>query len=354
MLNFKRNGLMTLLLLGVLLFMGQQPVNAGTQKTTQVPKAEKATFMLMPELPANNIGGRRIGYFNLKVKKNQPQTVRIKVYNPTNQSLNVMGQVADATTNDNATVDYLGSHEINQRLLPTPGSQWVTVPKKTTLAPGETKRLKIKVAVKHNFEGVKATTINLSASQTNQKTAVKNTYRYAIGLILTGQKVPINHYQKLSSPKIKTRLTANHQAAISVLVKNPDPMYLKRTKIKVSLQNKKWSFVRYDRQFNNAKIAPNSQFYLDTLLGGKRLVPGVYQLTMTVKGDHYQQTLHQYVAISKSQAKYINQYNAAYLLRRNWIIGIGVFILILVVGIVVYRFHVIKKRKKEHHAEDGQ
>lgn len=354
MLNFKRNGLMTLLLLSVLFFMGQQPVNAGTKKTTQVPKAEKATFMLMPELPVNNIGGRRIGYFNLKVKKNQPQTVRIKVYNPTNQSLNIMGQVADATTNDNATVDYLGSHEINQRLLPTPGSQWVTVPKKTTLAPGETKWLKIKVAVKHNFEGVKATAINLSASQTNQKTAVKNTYRYAIGLILTGQKVPINHYQKLSSSKIKTRLTANHQAAISVLVQNPDPMYLKRTKIKVSLQNKKWSFVRYDRQFNNAKIAPNSQFYLDTLLGGKRLVPGVYQLTMTVKGDHYQQTLHQYVAISKSQAKYINQYNAAYLLRRNWIIGIGVFILILVVGIVVYRFHVIKKRKKEHHAEDGQ
>lgn len=60
-----------------------------------------------------------------------------------------------------------------------------------------------------------------------------------------------------------------------------------------------------------------SSFYEDIPLGGKRLVPGAYQMTVIVRHAGHQQTIHKHVQISKDQARYINRYNYEYLKYRN-------------------------------------
>ncbi|MGO0141281.1 WxL protein peptidoglycan domain-containing protein [Latilactobacillus sakei] len=342
------------MLVGMVLTLGIGTAQAAKKKSTiKLPAANKATFMLMPELPKDNIGGKQLGYFNLHIKPNQVKTIRIKVYNPTEHMINIYGQVKDATTNDNATVDYLGSHSIDKHLLKKPGSRLVTVPKKTSLPAGATKRIAIKIKTNDSFKGTKATAINLSADQFNQKSAVKNAYRYAIGLILNGQQLEKRDYWYLESPSIKTRFTQAGKAAISVKLNNPDPVYLEKAKVKIKLQNQKWGFIQYTTSVKNGKMAPNTSFYIDLLLGGKRLVPGTYDMTLTTKSSQYTKTIHKDVLITASQAKYINGLNAAYLRNRNWILG-GIAITLVIIGGVFFRVHRVRKRKRDLHAKNGK
>lgn len=342
------------MIVGAMFALGAGTAQAAKKKTSiEIPKANKATFMLMPELPKDNIGGQQLGYFNLHLKADQTKTVHIKVYNPTEHTINIYGQVKDATTNDNASVDYLGLHRNDRQLLKRPGSQLVSVPKKTELPAGATKRIAIKIKSNQGFRGIKATAVNLSADQFNQESAVKNAYRYAIGLILNGKTVKKQDYRYLQSPSIKTRLTRAKKPAISIKINNPDLIYLEKTKIKVKLQNQKWQFVQYLTTIKNGKIAPNTSFYVDLLLGGKRLVPGTYRMTLMTQNTRYKKTLYKNVLITASQAKYINGLNAAYLRNRNLILGIGIGILIIVSGVII-RIYRVKKRKKDFHAKNGE
>ncbi|MDT3393782.1 DUF916 domain-containing protein [Latilactobacillus curvatus] len=334
-------------LVGLLAVQTSQSVFAKSDDIT-IPAESRATFMLRPELPKDNLGGKQLGYFNLQLKSGQQRTVFLEVFNPTAKAMTIYGQVKDATTNDNATIDYLGTNPIDQRLLKQPGSQIITVPRATKLQPNETKRLKVTIQAPNKaFKGQKATAINLSTNQLANKDAVENHYVYAIALILNGQKLAAREQKPIQSAKIKTRLTKQRRAAISVAITNPNPAYLKAATIKVDLQNQRWSLIRYQDKKINRKIAPNSQFYEDVLLGGKRLVSGVYRMTLTVKTKNQQQVIHKYVAISKGQARYINQNNNQYLKYRNLII-LGSIVIILI-GIVAGNL----SRREKHKKRDG-
>lgn len=321
------------------------PVNAKHKKTpVTVPKETKSTFMVMPELSASNIGGSHLGYFNVKLKADQAETLRIKVYNPTNRTITIHSSVQDATTVDNGGINYLGEQPVNKQLLPNRGSRLVTIAKQTKLHANETRWIKVKIApIKHLFNGQKAMAINLSATQSKTAAPIRNRFVYAIGLVLNGEKLQQKQYHYINSPQIKTRFVNKHQAAISIKIANPDPRYLMDSQVSVTLKNQKWSFVKYENKRQHVKVAPNSDFYDDLLLGGKRLVPGVYQMTLSVKDDGYHRIIHKYVKITKSEASYINRYNYEYLKHRNWIIG-GCIVVILVLIVAVW---ISLKRKKD-------
>lgn len=317
-------------------------VQAATHKLS--PEA-KTTFRLRPELPADNLGGPQLGYYNVPLTAGQARTVRLQIFNPTDQALTVFGQVRDATTLDNGGVDYLGTQSIDRRLLANPGSQLVSLPAKTRLQPQQTKWLTIKIATPpHLFHGQKAVALNLSATQANTKTAVQNHYIYAIGLVLNGRSLKPQQYRPIQSPQIKTELR-QRKAAINVAVVNPNPAYLKETHISIKLQNSRWQLVQYTQQLAQRKIAPSSRFNVALLLGGKRLVPGVYKMTLTVKSQQQTSTIRQNVQITKMQAHYINQHNAQYLKHRLliWTSVVGLGVVIVFCG---YHYH---KRKQAKH-----
>lgn len=346
---FKRlNGLWVCLLVGLLTVQTSNSVFAKSDGMA-IPSEPRATFMLRPELPKDNLGGKQLGYFNLKLKRGQQRTVFLKVFNPTAQPLTIYGRVKDVTTNDNATVDYLGANPIDRHLLKQPGSQLVKVPRATKLQPNETKRLKVTIqAPTKGFKGQKATAINLSTNQLAKHNAVENHYVYAIALILNGRQLTVKDRQPLRSTDIKTRFVKQKRAAISVAITNPNPAYLKSATIKVDLQNQRWSLIHYQDQKSNRKIAPNSRFYEDVPLGGKRLVAGVYRMTLTIKTAHQQQIIHKNVAISKGQARYINQNNDQYIKYRNLLL-LGGFVMVLMGVVGGYRILKGKHKKRDEH-----
>ena len=301
------------------------------QPTQAATNFEKATFMVAPVLPADNIGGKQRGYFDLKLTAKQSRTMQVRLMNPTTHAVVVHSQVVNATTNDNGTIDYIGSHQIDPKLLTTPGNQWVTVTKKVTLAPHEERLLPVLIqAPNQPFEGQKALAINLTANQIDAKRAIKNQYTYALGLVLNGHQTSPKNREPLKLAQIKTRLTpTKRQPAISVKINNPTPYYHLQTTLAMTLTNQRWSLIQYHKPAIKVKITPNSGFYNDLLLGGKRLVPGVYRLQVTVNEGARKYQLKRYVQICHQQARFINRHNYIYLKYRNLII-VGLLLVILV------------------------
>ncbi|WP_208422920.1 WxL protein host-binding domain-containing protein [Latilactobacillus fragifolii] len=309
---------------------------------------EPVTIQVLPQIPADNIGGQHLGYFDLPVVSKKSRIETISLYNPTNQIIKVQFKIINATTVDNGAVDYTGGQQIDKRLLKVPASTMITAPKALNIQPKTSRNVAFRVK-QHStaFVGQKAAALNIIASGINTpKSSIQNQYVYAIGIILQGRPLKKQQMKKLRPEGIKVRILQNRKAAISVKLVNPDATYLQNTTIEMRLTNQKYSFFSYQSTKKGLKVAPSSAFYNDLLLGGKRLVPGLYRLKITIKSTQYQHTTYKYVEITKGQARFINNHNYLYLKYRNRILmGVGGVLGLLIIYGIVMRIY-FKSRKK--------
>lgn len=82
---------------------------------------QKVTFMIYPEIPKDNLGGNKLGYFNLKLKPNAEKTLKIKVFNPTNKPITVKVSAKDAQTADDGRIDYLSDDPVSKNFCQSRG-----------------------------------------------------------------------------------------------------------------------------------------------------------------------------------------------------------------------------------------
>lgn len=318
---------------GLLMFNRSiQSVSAETSDATQ-----KVTFMIYPELPKDNLGGRKIGYFNLRLKPNTEKTVKIKVMNPTDKIITVKADVRDAQTADNGRIDYLSAAPIPKHILAQPGSQFLTVKPQLTVKPGAEKWLTIKIKMPGNaFKGKKAMAINLSAMGPTGG-SVNNRYVYAVGVTLNGTKVTKKHLNRIEMSKMQAGFV-HKKAALQFKVLNPDPVFLKKGQLSIKLTNQKISFFNYKLGLKKMHIAPNSKFNVNLMLGGQRLVPGTYTMVAKFKSDQYKTQIKKTVQITKNSANHINKHNIIY--QRKLILKISALLLIMIIiSIYYFKFH---------------
>ncbi|XEO94587.1 WxL protein host-binding domain-containing protein [Latilactobacillus sakei] len=338
-----------ILVITVIFIVDSAEVSAKSNRI-RAPKSqvEPITVQVLPVLPSDNIGGSHLGYYVLPANKRKKRYEKLKLFNPTNQALKVRFRVVDATTNDNGSVDYTGQNKVDPTLLKEPGSELIKTPVAITLKPKQLKEVALEInQLASTFRGQKATAVNVLASGiNNQQSSIQNQYNYAIGVILQGKSLSKKALKKLNLSGIKVRLIGNKKPAISIRLTNPDATYLKETKLTLRLVNQRYSFFNYQMTQKDLKIAPNSKFYEDVLLGGKRLVPGVYKLTMTTNNERYHWTTSQYVKITKNQARFINMNNDQYLKKKKQLIEITISVLML--SILMALFYRFRERKKDY------
>lgn len=323
--------------------------NKSTKPKQKSSKSEipESGLLIAPELPKDNIGGRTLGYFNI-TNKSHEQHLRIKLYNTTEHTVHVTTRITDAITLDDGQVDYTGSKAVNRMLLQHPGSQQISVPHKLTLPKNSERWLPVKIAgSKTKFSGRKASAVVIETEDTNQssQSSIQNKYVYAIGLTLNGKKIKKKQYQTAFIQEVATRMV-HKQAYISTNLVNPDPMYLKNVDLKIKLINKKFSFFNYSYKRQKVKVAPNSDFWANLALEGKRLVPGDYQMKVTLKSNRYSKQLTKSVRITKHEAYLINSKNEAWLHKRNLLLIVSGLIAILIIMLIVIWY---RKRVRASH-----
>lgn len=328
--------LISLLLSFWLLLLNQttQSVSATTTENQQ-----KVTFMIYPEIPKDNLGGDKLGYFNLRLEPNTEKTIRIKVMNPTDKTITVKAAVRDAQTADNGQIDYLSATPIPKHILAQPGSQFLTVKPQLTVKPGAEKWLTVKIKMPENsFKGKKAMAINLSAMGPTGG-SVNNRYVYAVGVTLNGTKVIKKDLKRLEMPTMQAGFV-HKKAALKFKIVNPDPVFLKKSQLSIKLTNQKIGFFNYQLDLKKMHIAPNSKFNVNLMLGGQRLVPGTYTMVAKFKSDQYKTQIKKTVQITKNSANYINKHNIIYQRKRKLILKISALLLIMIIiSIYYFKFH---------------
>lgn len=331
------------LILGYL-FNSATPIQAKDQRVkANEPVTQPVTVQVLPRLPKDNIGGQQLGYFNLPMVGHPSRLEKLRLYNPTNQAITVRIKAVDATTDDQGQVDYTNPAKASSQRLKQPGSQMMTFAKKVSLAPQATQDISVRIKnVKAGFTGQKAVALNLIASGINQpRNSIQNQYVYAIGMILQGRPLTNGHLKKLQLTAVKL----SQQKMFKMHLINPDATYLKKTQIKFRFVNQWTSFFNYQLTKTDLKIAPSSTFDLQVPLTGKRVVPGIYRLTMTVKTDRYRQTVNRYVAINKTHARLITDHQYRLLkFRQNLIKGALVLVLAILIGGGFYHYYRRRKR----------
>ncbi|WP_181664353.1 DUF916 and DUF3324 domain-containing protein [Latilactobacillus sakei] len=308
---------------------------------------QKVTFMIYPEIPKDNLGGNKLGYFNLKLKPNAEKTLKIKVFNPTDKPITVNVSAKDAQTADDGRIDYLSDDPVAKKLLQSPGSHYlqfkprVVVPSKSQ----EWVNVKVKMPAT-DFKGKKALAINLAAMGKNGG-SINNRYVYAVGVTLNGTKMATKKLHRIEMPKMKTGFV-DKQAALQFKVTNPDPVFLKKGHLSIKLTNQKLGFFNYKLDLKKMHIAPNSTFNANLLLGGKRLVAGRYTMVAHFKSDQYQRQIKKTVQITKTDARYINDHNVAYQKKRKMlIIIISAYAVLGIVLIYYIRKHGSRDSKND-------
>lgn len=322
-----------------------QPMSVeGKKAKYKSPDEDPVTITILPKLPNDNIGGKCLGYSNLPQQKKQQRVEKINVFNPTNQTIRLKIKVVDAATNNNGSIDYTKARQPEKGLLKQAGSQVIEVPKSLMIKPQESIDIPIKIDKPTAFSGIKASAIQILASDEEaSQAAVQNEYVYTIGVLLNGRRLTKKDVQPLKIDQIDVQKSGDRATAIKFHFENQMPMYLKQMNLKTTLVNQKVAFFKYEKYQKDMKIAPSSKFTDNLALGGKRLVDGYYRLTVENQNDEYQKKQTSYVRIKNNKIEFIqkNTYQKEQQQFLRWLAAGITALIIIVIGTWV----MIKRKK---------
>lgn len=250
-------------------------------------KAAVNDFQVKAILPSNN--NPQSSYFDLKVKPNAEQNLRIRITNNSSkrQSFNVKPN--NATTNSNGVIDYsLPAKKDVSATTSFSDMLGDQTGKRVSVAGKSSATVSFKLTIpRQPFDGtVLGGFIIYSASAAEQAQKSKqssNLAHYVIAVRLvesTKQVTPdlVYHGTKY--------VGANGLPRIQVNLQNTQPTIIGDVHLKATVTgegNKK--VAKVDQKMLN--FAPNSSFgYQIQTLNNKALKPGQYHLNMTVKGDN--------------------------------------------------------------------
>ncbi|MFD1421851.1 DUF916 and DUF3324 domain-containing protein [Lactiplantibacillus songbeiensis] len=248
--------------------------------------AEKNYYSVQPELPANQID-KSAGYFDLKVKPNQEQTLYIKINNNGKVERTYDVNTNLATTADNGTLDYSNNDpKIDESLAFNIGAA-TTNTKKVVVAAKTTKRVPIKLKMPdHHLEGLALGGINvvqrpLANRKKSSGIAIQNQFAYTIAIKLREQN-KITVKPKMNLLKVGAE-QVNYQNYVIAQLQNPRAVIMNELKV-TGYVTKKGSDKRLlQTTKKEMRMAPNSNFNFALGDGTKTLEAGKY--TVHLKAD---------------------------------------------------------------------
>lgn len=346
--QFKKLWLVGLSLLAIpLMMLVAQPNSA---------YAEKVNYAVTPIYPANQTDPN-LGYYDLKVKPGQKQTVSIAVQNSGSKAAQVDVTPTTATTNDSGLMNYQPSDAKKDSTLKyafsdlMSGSQRVTIPANgsqtvtfTLQAPKATFAGKIS----GGFYVSEVADDSVTKSLSGKGATLTNRYAYVVGVVLRQDGQPTVK-PSLRLQTVKPGLVNAHTAIIANL-QNTRAESLGEMDVKAEIRKVGQSKVLYQNHQQGLQMAPNSNFNYGINLKNKPLKAGRYQLKMTIKGNKGSWVLTKEFTITRQQA---NKYNdkAVELPKTNWwpyiIIG-------LLAVIILFLIWLLWKRRKNDKDEPAK
>lgn len=345
------NGQIRWLVVGVGMILGLlvgQPVDAA--KSTA--PSNEIGFSVAAKIPNNQIH-KNNSFFDLKMDKNQRETLETVIYNTTNQDIQVETAIHTAYTNTNGVVEYVTPAKKYDRsltyrmdeLTKLTGHQTVTVP-----ANGSTTIAAQVQMPKKAFNGVLMggwyfKRVNSKVTgEVKGSMNIRNQYSYVIGLKYTSGTVP-QPTMKLDSVGAGT---INYHKGIMVTLRNPTAVMIPNLTTDTTITSKNSGKVVQKATKKGVQMAPNTFYKYPMLLGKTNLQAGRYHLKMIVKNQAHRWTFEKDFDITQQDAKKYNQLAV----DNNgvsiwWLIGLGALGMLILVGLVLWIIWLVRKRRKK-------
>ncbi|MDR2833350.1 MAG: DUF916 and DUF3324 domain-containing protein [Streptococcaceae bacterium] len=262
-------------------------------------QANSFSFSVNPILPDNQAQEGK-GYFDLLLKPGEEQTLTIQLLNNYDTPIDVVIELANATTNLNGVVEYNPNKIQPDATLKFALKDLVNIPSAVTLAPHSTKNLEFKVTMpKEEFDGLIAGGITFkdatSQSEQPKKTTggynIINEYQYVVGLSM--QQTTTTVKPDLSLHTVKAA-QFNGRNIISANLQNAAKGYLFNMRVDAQVTGITHPNIHFTTSKEDMQMAPNTNFDFPIPVSypgvmpeneySQPLQPGRYKLVMSVWG----------------------------------------------------------------------
>ncbi|NLR31980.1 DUF916 and DUF3324 domain-containing protein [Levilactobacillus tujiorum] len=354
MLGFKR---VWLVMMAIVSF-----VCAGVFSDGNSAQAATATnnvgYNVSAKLPSNQIN-KNNSFFDLRMNSNETQKLQVRVYNVTNEEINVKTAIHTAWTGSAGAIDYVNaakSYDPSLRykmsdITKIQGKQTITIPAKGS------RLVTAKVNIpKTNFNGVilggwyfqrvddKVTGTVKGAGN------LKSRYSYVIGMKYTMGRVP---NPSMSLGKVSAGLSNYHRGVIAN-IRNTTAVMIPNLKTTTTITNRDGGEVVQKAKQENVQMAPNTTYSYPMLYGKTALEAGHYHLHMVVKNTDHEWVFDRNFTITKAQADKYNKNSVDNQGLNIWLLvalgALGMLILVLLILLIIYLIR--RKRRKDDEEEE--
>ncbi|MGX7024554.1 DUF916 and DUF3324 domain-containing protein [Vagococcus hydrophili] len=352
----KKKGFLSFLVIVIgVLFLSNTSTAADTTVKNSGKGADFGVSVIYPDNQFKETG--QSGYFDLRVKPGDKQTIKIKVNNISKKEINVQAKLNRGMTNDNGLLDYsLDKKKDTQKLEDNINFYKIASIKeeKIKVPANASKEVSIDLEIpKDEFRGTVLGGVYFTQtdelSKEDQKRQVVNAFAYAVPIVLKESDETIKN--KMSLGKVEPNLRNYHPYIEAELI-NESSALIKSLKVEGRITDKKAKEDIYVKKEEKLQMAPNSNFKFGFDMKDTATVPGDYHLKMKIEADGQPYEFEKDFKITKDQAKKINE-DSVYLTKEDnnkWLIialVVGGVVLLIIIVVVILLVRKNKKAKKK-------
>ena len=230
--------------------------------------AAELRFSVETEIPENQIDKTKT-YFDLMMKPDQEQILKVRAANSTDENLVIDVSVKSATTNSNGVIEYGESLTALDKSAPADLSEIIQLKDggESVELPAKSEKVdETKDKQKENTNGL----------------AIENRYAYTVAVLLRENETVVQ--PELSLEKVEPT-QRNARSVISATLLNHEAAYLQSMKVTANVKNKKTNNVILEKEQEDMQMALNSIFNFPIPYEENEMEAGTYVLAMTVEGS---------------------------------------------------------------------
>lgn len=341
------------LLIGVLAFFGGSAFAEKTNETQGITENEKrAGFTVQAVLPENQVN-ERISFYHLLVQPEGSQTIEVKVFNNSEEKQTYQVEVIRAATNRNGLITYDERDKPADKSMHFPITD-IAKPKNEEISIEAFSEGKAEIVIKvpsEPFSGIILGGIRISLKpekeeNSDQGVSVKNTYGYAIGMILTeDEETQIYGETGLELDSVKPEVDYGSKV-LEAMIRNPNPEAMQKLEAKGSITRKNSTKVIAKHEIKDIKIAPNSVFPFQINWGMLEVAAGEYTFTGKIKSETKSWDFKENFTITREMAKKLNKQTAFRLYIPDW--WMSTFYVVIFISVTLVLLLTVRSIKRKN------
>ncbi|EGP5661820.1 DUF916 and DUF3324 domain-containing protein [Enterococcus faecium] len=342
-----KNHLISITMLTALIMLISLPLSVNAQDD----KSEVMGGYTIEGVPNEHQIDKNVSYFYLNEQPGEKDRIKVKLINDSNSEKILNVKVTNANTNLNGLVDYTGTLKDHESLKYPLTSIVIPQENEVTLAPKSEVETTLDLKMpSEKQEGIILGGVVVSEKQNetekNKSVAVKNTYSYTLGVLLTNNnEVKINQNKSVELENVGPILSDGKKVVQANLL-NSHPYIFGEASVSGKILNEEETQTIQESKKESVKIAPYSIFPFQFDWKKEELKPGNYVFEGKVKTEDNEWSFKKKFKITETEAKIINKKSVFKIQIPEWLTYTALITSIVTIGGTVWL--VVRKRRKKH------